>query len=44
MLESLQEIEVAYSLLKSEEGANMDPVDAHYAKLHCKLEVRSLSF
>ena len=39
MLESLLEIEVAYNLLKSEEGSNMDPIDAHYSKLHCKLEV-----
>ena len=40
MLDNLLEIEVAYSLLKQEEGsATSDPLDAHYRKLKTDLEV-----
>ena len=49
MLDNLLEIEVAYSLLKSEDDAEnedpkagktkKDPIDAHYDKLKTKMEV-----
>lgn len=40
MLDNLLEIEIAFNLLQS--GASekdQDPIDAHYAKLHTKLDV-----
>ena len=39
MLDSLMEIEVAYSLLQSAQDENANPIDANYAKLHCNLQV-----
>ncbi len=41
MLDSLLEIEVAYSLLKQDEGVKgeKDPLDVHYEKLRTDLEV-----
>ncbi len=41
MLDNLLEIEVAYSLLKQEEGpaGEKDPLDLHYQKLKTDLEV-----
>ena len=43
MLDNLLEIEVAYSLLRGgDEGA--DPIDGHYKKLKCKLDVSYSSF
>jgi len=40
MLESLMEIEVAYSLLKAgDEEKEKDPIDAHYEKLNTKIEI-----
>ncbi|XP_019618728.1 PREDICTED: poly [ADP-ribose] polymerase 1-like isoform X2 [Branchiostoma belcheri] len=40
MLDNLLEIEVAYNLLKSgDDGEGKDPIDAHYEKLKCKMEV-----
>ena len=40
MLESLLEIEVAYSLLKAGDAVlDKDPIDAHYEKLNTKIEV-----
>lgn len=42
MLDSLLEIEVAYSLLKTtkeEEGNNVHPIDLHYSKLNAEIEV-----
>ena len=40
MLDSLIDIEVAYSLLKSVEGDEvMDPLDVEYQKLNTDLEV-----
>ena len=41
MLDNLLEIEVAYSLLKQEEGVagGKDPLDVHYEQLKTKLEV-----
>ncbi|CAG5129820.1 unnamed protein product, partial [Candidula unifasciata] len=37
MLDNLLEIEVAYSLLKGDDG-DEDPITAHYKKLRCQLE------
>ena len=40
MLDNLLEIEVAYSLLKQEEGEEtMDPIDYHYKQLKTHVEV-----
>lgn len=41
MLDNLSEIELAYSLLKSEdeEDKGSDPIDKHYRKLKTKVEV-----
>jgi len=40
MLESLMEIEVAYSLLKAgDQETEKDPIDAHYEKLNTKIEI-----
>lgn len=41
MLDSLMEIEFAYSILKSEdnEGESKDPLDVHFEKLHTDMEV-----
>lgn len=41
MLDNLSEIEIAYSLLKSEDGddKNADPIDKHYQKLKTKVDV-----
>ena len=38
MLDNLLEIEVAYSLLQGGDDSE-DPIDGHYKKLKCKLEV-----
>lgn len=44
MLDSLLEIQIAYQVIKDEikeEGAEeRDPVDMHYERLNCKMEVR----
>lgn len=41
MLDNLLEIEVAYSLLKTDSGdGSKDPLDSHYENLKCHLEVR----
>ena len=41
MLDSLMEIEIAYSMLKTKSDAEGDvhPLDAHYAKLNAHIEV-----
>lgn len=40
MLDNLLEIEIAYNLLKSgADDSSMDPIDSHYQKLNCKIEV-----
>ncbi|OWA53684.1 Poly [ADP-ribose] polymerase 1 [Hypsibius exemplaris] len=40
MLENLLEIEVAFSILRNEtKNTNEDPLDQHYEKLKCKMEV-----
>lgn len=39
MLESLQEIEVAYNLLKTAAAQGEDPIDAHYKSLKTELNV-----
>jgi hypothetical protein len=40
MLDNLLEIEVAYNLLSSStDESGIDPIDAHYAKLNCGIEV-----
>ncbi len=44
MLDSLLEIELAYSILKSEAEqeesiGNRDPIDVHYEKLNTNMEV-----
>lgn len=40
MLDSLKEIETAYSLIKSsaDGGDDSDPIDAHYKSLNTKIE------
>ena len=41
MLESLMEIEIAFSLLKAGDAVHdKDPIDAHYEKLNTDIEVR----
>jgi poly [ADP-ribose] polymerase len=43
MLESLMEIEVAFSLLKAGDAVkDKDPIDAHYEKLNTEIEVTTL--
>lgn len=43
MLDNLLEIEVAYSLLKQEEGEEtMDPIDYHYKQLKTHIEVSGM--
>ncbi len=41
MLNSLLEIEIAYNILNvdSTSDENDDPIDIHYKKLHCEMEV-----
>lgn len=40
MLNNLLEIEIAYSILKTgKEGAEEDPIDAHFKKLNCSMAV-----
>jgi hypothetical protein len=40
MLDNLLEIEVAYSLLKSgADDSGLDPIDAHFSKLKCDIDV-----
>jgi hypothetical protein len=40
MLDNLLEIEIAYNLLKSgSDDSTMDPIDSHYQKLNCKMDV-----
>ena len=39
MLNNLLEIEIAFNLLKSNSDKLEDPVDLHYKKLKCKMEV-----
>lgn len=39
MLESLLDIEVAYSLLKGSAAGDEDPIDAYYKSLEAKIEV-----
>jgi len=39
MLDSLLEIEIAYSLLSGEKEKDVDPIDAHYKKLKTEVEV-----
>jgi hypothetical protein len=45
MLESLMEIEVAFSLLKAGDAVkDKDPIDAHYEKLNTEIEVTTFFF
>lgn len=43
MLDNLKEIEIAYSIIKSEDKelaeGKMDVIDLHYEKLKCNMEV-----
>ncbi|VDM39984.1 unnamed protein product [Toxocara canis] len=41
LLDELLEIEIAYSILKSDEGGDLtrDPIDVHYEKLHARMEM-----
>ncbi|XP_030854208.1 poly [ADP-ribose] polymerase 1 [Strongylocentrotus purpuratus] len=39
MLDSLLDIEIAYSMLKETGEAGVDPIDVHYQKLKCPMEV-----
>lgn len=39
MLDSLLEIEIAYSILQDTEGGNVHPIDAHYEKLNTGIEI-----
>lgn len=44
MLGSLLEIQIAYELVKEEEDETClrDPVDVHYERLMCKMEVSAV--
>ena len=44
MLDSLLEIEIAYSLLKADknEATAKSPIDVNYEKLKCGMEVKSM--
>lgn len=44
MLDSLLEIEIAYSMLKADVDSDKDPLDAHYEQLKCPMEVRMCSW
>lgn len=39
MLNNLLEIEIAYNLLKGDSNTEEDPIDLHYKKLKCSMEV-----
>merc|ERR1719495_1699326 len=39
MIESLLEIEIAYSLMQSDASSGEDPIDQHYHKLKTEIEV-----
>lgn len=39
MLDSLLDIEIAYSMLKETGEAGVDPIDVHYQNLKCPMEV-----
>ncbi len=40
MLDNLLEIEIAYGMLKADmDDEEADPLDAHFQKLKCKMEV-----
>ncbi len=39
MLDNLLEIELAYSLMKTDDQSYQDPIDVHYAKLNTDIEV-----
>uniref|UniRef100_A0A914YF33 Poly [ADP-ribose] polymerase n=1 Tax=Panagrolaimus superbus TaxID=310955 RepID=A0A914YF33_9BILA len=42
LLDDLSQIEIAYSIIEADEkndDEDIDPVDKHYEKLHCKIEV-----
>ena len=39
MLNNLLEIEIAYNIIKTDSSADMDPIDQHYKKLNCEMEV-----
>ena len=42
MLESLMDIEIAYSFLSVKEEDSADLIDSSYAKLNCEIAVSSL--
>lgn len=41
MIESLMEIQIAYNMMdvKTSEDSTLHPLDAHYLKLNCAIEV-----
>lgn len=39
MLNSLLEIEIAFNILNVDGDQSDDPIDIHYKKLHCEMEV-----
>ena len=44
MLDNLLEIEVAYSLLKTGDESDEDPLDIHFEKLKTEMKVSNLLF
>ena len=39
MLDNLLDIEIAYSMLKDTGDSTKDPIDTHYQRLNCPMEV-----
>lgn len=39
MLNNLLEIEIAYNILKTDSNSSEDPIDMHYKKLKCEMEI-----
>ena len=39
MLNNLLEIEIAYSIIKTDDSSNEDPIDQHYKRLKCEMEL-----
>ncbi len=41
MLNNLLEIEIAYNIIKTDKSADVDPLDQHYKKLKCDIDLLS---
>jgi len=46
MIESLMEIQIAYNMMddKTPDDSTLHPLDAHYLKLNCVIDVSNLNF